>query len=83
MTTPRTLRELLPCPFCGKPAKLEDFNDHHGEWFNLGCSDNWQVAQNSKGCPGGLIWYTAEPEDKEAAIEAWNQRATLATKGEG
>ena len=58
--------KLLPCPFCGKPAKLEDLGDHHGEYFNLGCSDN--------DCRGHYFAYTEPMDDRAKAVEDWNRR---------
>ena len=57
----------LPCPFCGKTAKLNtgDF----GEKF-FTCSDD-----NCGGRLGTGIWF---PTD-EQAIEVWNRRAPIAT----
>ena len=67
---------LKPCPFCGSPAELETDNDHHGEWFNLGCSRHWgSVPDPDDGCPGGRLWYTEDPEGMARAIAAWNRRA--------
>lgn len=69
-----TVSELMPCPFCGGEAELERDNDHHGEWFNLGCARNWNRMGPDQSCPGGYIWYTAGPEEEAAAIAAWNRR---------
>ena len=67
---------LKNCPFCGSPAELERDSDHHGEWFNLGCSRHFDaVPDPDKPCPGGRIWYTEELDNEEAAITAWNTRA--------
>jgi len=59
---------LLPCPFCGSPAELDVMEDHHGEYFNLGCLDN--------GCPARWIYYTTASEDisVEEAVAKWNGR---------
>jgi hypothetical protein len=66
---------LKPCPFCGSDAELERDSDHHGEWFNLGCSRHWgRVPDPDDRCPGGRIWYTEDPEELEGAIAAWNTR---------
>lgn len=69
--------ELLPCPFCGSAAEIERGNDHHGEWFNLGCSCHWGNVEPDSACSAGRMWYTAEPEDEPKAIATWNTRATL------
>lgn len=70
--------KLLPCPFCGSPADLEFDSDHHGEWFNLGCSNHWEkVKDREKPCVGGRLFYTEPLEEKDAAIAAWNSRAPV------
>lgn len=66
---------LKTCPFCGSPALLEQNSDHHGEWFNLGCSRHWEAVPDGEDCPGGRIWYTSPPEGMGAAVAAWNRRA--------
>lgn len=60
--------ELLPCPFCGKKAKLKIDEDHHGTFYNLGCSD--------KNCLASDIFYTMDTEDVavKKAISSWNTR---------
>lgn len=72
--------ELRPCPFCGAPAELEHDNDHHGEWFNLGCSRHWDRVDNDEHCPAGRLWYTAEPSEEAEAIRRWNTRAENTTE---
>jgi hypothetical protein len=71
---------LKPCPFCGSPAELEEDSDHHGGWFNLGCSKHWGKSgiEPENACPGGRIWYTEDPEGKSRAIQSWNTRADTA-----
>jgi hypothetical protein len=69
--------ELLPCPFCGSPAEIEHGSDHHGEYFNLGCSRHWGRAQNpdrTNTCIAGRIFYTEIDVSKAQAIAAWNTR---------
>ena len=66
---------LKPCPFCGSPAELEEDSDHHGKWFNLGCSNHWGKRSDEKHCIGARIFYTAAPKEKSGAIEKWNTRA--------
>jgi hypothetical protein len=65
---------LLPCPFCGAPAEIEHGSDHHGEWFNLGCSRHWGKDPDSP-CVGGRLWYTETEVTEADAIAAWNRRA--------
>lgn len=64
---------LLPCPLCGAPALLEHDSDHHGEWFNLGCSRHYEHVTDDP-CPMGRLFYTESREDESAAIKKWNTR---------
>ncbi|WP_422028085.1 Lar family restriction alleviation protein [Roseovarius sp.] len=66
--------QLKPCPFCGDPAELETDNDHHGEWFNLGCQNHWGQLDPDDACIGGRLFYTEDMSQMEAAITAWNTR---------
>ena len=59
--------KLKPCPFCGKPAILKIEDDHHGEFFELGCPD--------KECVGNWAFYTEPIENLDASVKAWNTRA--------
>lgn len=70
------MTDLQPCPFCGSPAQLEEDSDHHGEWFNLGCSRHWDnpAVKEADKCCGGRIWYTADPSEQAEAIKQWNTR---------
>lgn len=65
---------LKPCPFCGSPGELEHGNDHHGNWFNLGCSDHWGKRTDGLGCKAGRLWYTETDTPEADAIAAWNTR---------
>lgn len=70
--------ELKPCPFCGAPAELEQGSDHHGAWFNLGCSRHWGHVRNpdyTNTCIAGRIFYTETDVPLSDAITAWNIRA--------
>lgn len=72
-------QNLAPCPFCGSPAELEHDSDHHGEWFNLGCSKHWErVTPIEDACCGGRLWYTEPLSEEARAIEAWNTRTASA-----
>lgn len=66
--------KLKPCPFCGSPAKLEELGDHHGSYYNLGCS-------NEK-CPAHSMFYTWTEEEGsvEDAIAMWDRRDDTAVK---
>ncbi len=58
--------ELKSCPFCGEEAVYEENNDHHGDWFNLGCAREKCHAHNA--------FYTEDLSESKQAIEAWNNR---------
>lgn len=66
---------MKPCPFCGSPAEIEDGSDHHGEWFNLGCSQHWGRLDPAEACIAGRIFYTEFERDKASCIAIWNRRA--------
>ena len=70
-------REVEPCPFCGKPAEIERDSDHHGSWFNLGCSDHWGKRDDGKHCIAGRMFYTESERTEEECITLWNSRATI------
>ena len=55
-----------PCPFCGQAAKLKIEDDHHGEFFYLGCCD--------KECAGYEIYFTSPIEELEKSTQSWNRR---------
>lgn len=68
----------LPCPFCGFPAEIEEGSDHHGTWFNLGCSRHWGHVRNpdhTNTCIAGRIYYTEAEVPLAEALTAWNTRA--------
>ncbi|WP_448043781.1 Lar family restriction alleviation protein [Bradyrhizobium liaoningense] len=60
---------ILPCPFCGKPAEYVCEDDHHGEYFRLGCPDDE--------CAGHWTYYTEPQENAEECIARWNRRSHL------
>ena len=62
--------KLKTCPFCGSDGYIKIENDHHGNYFTLGCSN-----QN---CPAHFL-FMDEPEDDdkhsiENAVKYWNTR---------
>lgn len=75
------MTDLKPCPFCGSPAELERHSDHHGGWFNLGCSRHWgnvdpKNVDPDAACIAGRMFYTEDPDNEAKAIAAWNTRAS-------
>ena len=60
--------ELLPCPFCGKPARVyqDQSSDYERQWWwNAECTD-WDH------CGADMTGMAS----KEAAIAKWNSRIT-------
>lgn len=61
-------KELLNCPIpsCGCKAILKEENDHHGDFYELGCS-------NEK-CALNWLYYTQDPEEisVDEAVKVWN-----------
>lgn len=72
MTAPEPLKG---CPFCGSHAEIERGSDHHGSWFNLGCSKHWGNVEPEHACIGGRLFYTETEKTEAEAIAAWNRRA--------
>ena len=64
--------ELKPCPFCGADGKLVQDQDHHGEYYTLGCSFTECLANG--------LFYTEVEIPLEHAIAAWNTRTVDAEK---
>lgn len=70
--------ELRDCPFCGAPAEMEHGSDHHGTWFNLGCSRHWGHVRNpsyTNTCIAGRMFYTETDIPEKDAVAMWNSRA--------
>ena len=63
-------RELLPCPFCGGPVKLEkaDVGRNPKEWFGVVCRNTTNVG-------GSCCMQQVASRTKEAAIARWQARA--------
>lgn len=76
----RALIELLPCPFCGSPARYVEDGDHHGTWFNLGCGS--EAPDQGEPCPAHYAFYTCDMSERDAAVTAWNTRAQCPAPGE-
>lgn len=76
--TDKATHTPLPCPYCGAPAEIEEGSDHHGTWFNLGCSRHWGHQRNpdhTNTCIAGRIYYTETDVPLSEALIAWNTRA--------
>lgn len=59
---------LLPCPFCGGEAAIEEIDGFSGVRKSAGC--------NTEGCFGFQSMTTFET--RAEAVKAWNRRATTA-----
>lgn len=62
---------ILPCPFCGHSASLEDIEDLRGVRFSVGCD-----STDEESCMGYQSLTTFNT--RKQAIEAWNKRAPAA-----
>ena len=61
--------ELLPCPFCGGKAHIAECVGYRGDVsYTVNCDAIHDCIASDSG-----FWYSS----REAAIEAWNTRATL------
>lgn len=69
---PDQAQTLLPCPFCGSPGLLEIEEDHHGEYYYLGCKSPLCLAHH--------VYYTESPKQTPVAvaIHRWNTRTEAA-----
>lgn len=64
-----TTPNLLPCPFCGSPGRLQHSAHGGGEYSSVTCTDARCPAWNTTSLP---------PQPAAAAIRAWNTRAGTA-----
>lgn len=68
------MADLLPCPFCGGIATLEEVTSDHGPddiRFSIGCNDGETTGFHCFGYQS-LSTYPRRSD----AVEAWNRRAT-------
>jgi len=56
---------LLPCPFCGSQAFIEEHDPEYQDPFP------YRIICMNTDCPGAHVW----EESEKAAIKAWNTRA--------
>jgi Lar family restriction alleviation protein len=59
-------RRVLPCPFCGGPAKV------HKQFDGFRKIRGYYISCNKKGCP--IFASTRVKRTKEAVIDEWNTR---------
>lgn len=70
---------ILPCPFCGCTASVEEFASGllvAGVTFSVGCDSTSEAD-----CMGYQSFTTFNT--RKEAIEAWNKRAPAAKQAEG
>lgn len=68
---------ILPCPFCGAPASIEEITAYQGVMFSVGCDSTSEGE-----CMGYQLFQTFNTRGD--AITAWNKRApALPHKYEG
>lgn len=72
--TDNVTKALLPCPFCGKAAEYVCENDHHGDYFRLGCPD--------EECAAHWTFYTEPQEISAECIKRWNTRLAAQSAGD-
>ncbi len=69
--------ELLPCPFCGGPVKLEKAHVQRDE--NFGARQFYGVVCRNTTNLGGTCCMEQIPSaSKEAAVSRWNMRNGIA-----
>ena len=66
-TLARSGDTILPCPFCGAPASIEEIASYSGVQFSVGC-DSASEAE----CMGYQSFTTFNT--RKEAVMAWNRR---------
>ena len=78
MTPQEIEKQLLPCPFCGSPARVSwvrKVRTGHvirirGKYYGIGCTDH-DCILFSDGNRGRLVFATGSPD---VIIKRWNHR---------
>jgi Lar family restriction alleviation protein len=60
------MKQLLPCPFCGKEPEIDKYKIKGIMHWNVGCMNDHCLVHVE----------TDDFESKDEAIGAWNKRAT-------
>jgi len=70
-----TKESLKPCPFCGAPAELWEF-EPTPDYFQkvVMCSNSGDEEENQEGCPMDMPPSGFYCETKRSAISIWNAR---------
>ena len=68
--------KLLPCPFCGSPAKLTDHGKGTGGWM-ISCHPSCGVIMTSCSKNPKLNIQEIHDESKGDVIRNWNRRKEL------
>lgn len=64
------MKDLKPCPFCGKKAKIRSFRSDGISYFVAYCVD--------ENCMGNRCEYDGSP-GFDVEVERWNRRAAVET----
>jgi hypothetical protein len=67
---------LMPCPFCGSPAELNEFIDGDAASKVVCCTNNGNLAETVDECLMYLPSRVAYKPTKREAIAIWNKRTT-------
>jgi ssDNA-binding Zn-finger/Zn-ribbon topoisomerase 1 len=67
------LETLLPCPFCGGPAEIQDGGFRS---YRVTCSDY-------EGCVKFMRVSFDDPDCHSKLVRAWNRRVVVNTAGQG
>ena len=60
------MKQLLPCPFCGKEPEIDNYKIQSIIYWNVSCMNDHCLVHVE----------TADFESEEEAIGAWNKRVS-------
>jgi Lar family restriction alleviation protein len=67
---------LLPCPFCGSPAEINEFTDFGQVSKIVSCTNSGEMGESDE-CVMYFPSAVAYKATKREAIAIWNSRATV------